>query len=339
MNLGKHTIGTDSCFIIAEAGVNHNGDVDMAKQLIAAAASAGANAVKFQLFDPEEISVRDAPVAHYQEGAGQNQRDMLQGLMLPKEAYGTLKMYAELHGLVFIVTPFDIASAVFLVDLGVAALKIPSGEATHHQFLKRIATLGVPVILSTGTCSLDEVADAVAIFQKIDLALLHCTSAYPTPLDQVHLRAMQTLRERFSVPVGLSDHTEGIAVPLAAVALGACILEKHFTISRTLVGPDHKASLEPQELKAMIDGIRAVEAALGSGMKLMQPSEENTAAVARRSIVAATDLQEGDVLCEEHLTFKRPGTGIPPKDIQTVLGMTLTKPIKEGTPLRYDHFQ
>lgn len=327
--------------IIAEAGVNHNGDFNMAMQLIDAAAEAGADAVKFQLFDPDEICGDDSPLASYQGKTESSQKEMLRRLTLPRDAYENLKRHAETKGLLFIVTPFDVASAQYLATLGVRVLKIPSGEITNIPFLKAVAALGLPVILSTGTSSMDEVEEAVRIFTDAgtDLAILHCTSSYPTPFDQVNLRAMQTLAEKFSTPVGLSDHTEGVAVPIAAVALGATIIEKHFTLDRTLPGPDHKASVEPEELRQMVNGIRAVEQAMGSAEKKRQPAEQDTAAVARRSVVAARDLKVGDVLTKDMLAIKRPGTGIPPKEIDRTVGRVMAKDVKAGTPLVPDDLQ
>lgn len=332
-------MSTSHTYIIAEAGVNHNGSLETAKKLIDAAKHAGADAVKFQLFDPEEIAGHNAPLASYQEDEeATSQLEMLTKLALPKEAFIELSDYAKKQSIDCIVTPFDAESATFLATLNVPSIKIPSGEVTNLPLIAHIANLQIPVILSTGTCSMEEIQDAVSLMQdaKCPLSILHCTSSYPTPPAQVHLRAMETLRSTFGVPVGLSDHTEGIAVPIAAVALGAHIIEKHFTLDKTWQGPDHKASLEPNELQAMVEGIRTVEAALGTAEKTRQPAEENTAAVARRSVVATTSLQPGDVLSRENTALKRPGTGIAPKEYDNVLGKTVQEAIETGTPITYD---
>ncbi len=332
-----------STFIIAEAGVNHNGKEDTAMRLIDAAKDVGADAVKFQLFDPDELA-GGASLASYQEqgkGSWSNQREMLASLVLPQEAYQRLAAHAKKRSIELIVTPFDIASARFLLTLPVTTIKIPSGEITNLPFLKDVATLGAEVILSTGMCTLDEVREAVEIFRpaKIPLTLLHCTSAYPAPYEDVHLRAISHLRETFDLPVGLSDHTEGIEVAIAAVACGASVIEKHLTLDRTLPGPDHRASIEPEAFATMVRSIRHVEAALGEPKKELQPSEENVAQVARRSVVAAHDLKKGQSLTEEMIAIRRPGTGISPKSSAEVVGKTAKKDIESGTPLTWDMLQ
>ncbi|MDD4287205.1 MAG: N-acetylneuraminate synthase family protein [Candidatus Peribacteraceae bacterium] len=337
-----------SVFIIAEAGVNHNGKEDLAMRLVDAACDAGADAVKFQLFDPDELAGA-APLASYQEGkdAWRDQKEMLASLMLPKDAYRRLADHAKERQIELIVTPFDIASAKFLLSLKLKTLKIPSGEVTNLPFLKNVAALGADVILSTGMCSLEEVKEAVEIFRanKVPLTLLHCVSAYPAPADQINLRTMETLRQEFHVPVGYSDHTEGVAVALTAAALGAQVLEKHFTLDRTMSGPDHAASLEPEELTQMIRIIKDAEAlknvsvlqeALGTGEKKCQPCEENVRSVARRSVVAGCDLQKGGTLTAEMIAIRRPGTGIAPKFVRDVIGKKAKKDILSGTPLIWD---
>jgi len=329
----------DHVYIIAEAGVNHNGDIQMAKQLIDVAASSGVDAVKFQVFDPEEICGQETPLAEYQKRSGEtSQIDMLKSLALKHEDFAELAAYTKKQGIDFIATPFDSASAKFLVSLDVPFIKVPSGEATNLPFLKDIAALGLPVILSTGTTTLQEVEEAVAIFTeaKVDLSILHCTSAYPTPVDQVNLKAMDTLHRTFDVPVGLSDHTEGIEIAIAAAALGAVIIEKHFTLNKASPGPDHKASLEPDELENLVRSVRNVGQALGTGVKERQPLEEEVAKVVRRSVVALSDLKKGDVLVTESITLKRPGTGIPPKELNAVLGKTLKQDVSSGTLLSWD---
>ncbi|MDD5103152.1 MAG: N-acetylneuraminate synthase family protein [Candidatus Peribacteraceae bacterium] len=339
-----------SVFVIAEAGVNHNGKEDLAMRLVEAASDAGADAVKFQLFDPDELAGK-ASLATYQEGkdAWRDQKEMLTSLMLPKEAYRRLAAHTKERKIELIVTPFDVVSARFLLSLGLKTLKIPSGEVTNLPFLKDVADLGVDIILSTGMCSLEEVKEAVEIFRatKVPLTLLHCVSAYPAPTDQINLRAMETLRQEFHVPVGYSDHTEGVAVALTAAALGAQVLEKHFTLDRSLPGPDHAASLEPGELTQMIRIIKDAEAlkdvpilqeALGNGEKKCQPCEENVRSVARRSIVACRDLKKGQSLTAEMIAIRRPGTGIAPKFVQDVIGKKAKKDILSGTPLTWDMF-
>jgi sialic acid synthase SpsE len=290
------------------------------------------------MFDPEELTGKGAPLATYQEDSGEtSQMEMLKGLTLTKEEYTDLAEYASQKGIDYIVTPFDSASADFLTSLSVPAIKIPSCEVTNLPFLEHVAGLGLPVILSTGTCNIEEVDDAVSIFKQagVSLSVLHCTSSYPTPFDQINLRVMQTLRQKFTVPVGISDHSEGIVVPIAAAALGAAIVEKHFTLDRSMTGPDHKASIEPGELIAMVQGIRDVESALGSPEKIRQPAEENTALVARRSVIADQDLKAGDILTKENTALKRPGSGIPPKEYATILGRSLSQDATAGTPITH----
>ncbi len=340
--MAKESLSGPTVFIVAEAGVNHNGREDLALQLIDAAKAAGADAVKFQLFDPDEIAGH-APLAAYQDqgdGSWRSQHEMLTALTLPQEAYRRLAAHAQQRSIELIVTPFDSASAKFLVSLGLKTLKIPSGEITNHPFLKEVAALGAAVILSTGMSSLEEVEEAIAIFRaaKVPLTLLHCTSAYPTPYDQVHLRAMTALCETFQLPVGLSDHTEGIEVAVAAVALGARVVEKHLTLDRAAPGPDHRSSIEPPAFAEMVRAIRNVEVALGSKVKERQASEENVAAVARRSVVAACDLKRGQPIAREMLAIRRPGTGIEPKAFADVIGRKPVQDIRAGTPLTWNMF-
>lgn len=335
-------------YIIAEAGVNHNGDPALARRLVDVAADAGADAVKFQLFDPDEIVSDHAPLAEYQERSGEgSQKEMLKRLTLPLDEYRQLKAYAESKGIDFITTPFDAESARFLASLGVKAIKIPSGEITNIPFLEDVASLHIFTIISTGMSTLEEVQEAVEPFVRkgTPFALLHCVSSYPAPHNQIHLKAMETLRREFSVPVGYSDHTEGIDVAITAVRLGAQILEKHFTLDRTMIGPDHAASLEPPELKEMIRVIRDAQAlrtfpivqeAMGSGEKKCQPCEENTRAVARRSLVLRRALRAGERLTPEVLGIIRPGTGLPPREFDRVVGRVLTCNVAEGTPLTAD---
>ena len=338
--IGGRIIGPGRpCFIIAEAGVNHNGNVEQARRLIDAAVEAKVDAVKFQTFHAETLMTFETPKAAYQKestGASESQLDMIKKLELPLKAFADLKRYCERRGIMFLSTPFDFESAEYLDSLGMAAIKIPSGEITNHPFLSHLAKMGKPLIVSTGMSHLAEIADAVQVLQESDVAgfaILHCVSNYPAAPANVNLLAMDTLARAFSVPVGYSDHVPDNAVALAAVARGACIIEKHFTLDRTLSGPDHRASIEPDELAALVRGIRIVESALGDGVKRPMTSEIDTANVARRSLVAATDLPAGVVLSNEMLTAKRPGTGISPARLSEVLGRTLCRAVPKDTLL------
>lgn len=328
------------CLIIAEAGVNHNGNADLAYTLIDAAADAGADMVKFQLFNPDELAIEEAPLAEYQKKgkSAASQHQMLSALTLKQEEYAKLSQYAKKKGITFLATPFDIDSAKFLKTLDVPTLKIPSGEITNIPFLTELSTLGLPVIISTGMSTVEEVKAAVEPFakKKIPYALLHCVSSYPTPMDQVHLRAMEVLRKNFDVPVGFSDHTDGALVSLAAVACGAQIIEKHFTTDRSLPGPDHSSSLEPDELKKMINDIRMIESALGKAEKVCQPCEENVKSVARRSIVAAKEIPAETALTADMLAMRRPGTGMSPALLTSILGKRTKKAVVKGSLLTRD---
>ena len=327
------------CFVIAEAGVNHNGDLELAKQLVDVATAAGADAVKFQTFKAERMVSAAAPKAEYQlqtTDASESQLEMLQRLELSPDFHRQLWVYCQERGLMFLSTPSDEISADLLDDLGVAAFKIPSGEVTNWPFLQHVAGKGKPMIISTGMANLAEVYDAVGVVRDAGcdrFALLHCVSNYPANASDVNLRAMATMAAAFGVPVGYSDHTTGIEVPLAAVALGACVIEKHFTLDRSMPGPDQPTSLEPEELVAMVAGIRKVEVALGNGRKEPAASEAGTAAVARKSLVAARDIPAGTLLTEELITSKRPGTGLPLAMRSYVLGRTLRKDVAEDTLL------
>jgi N,N'-diacetyllegionaminate synthase len=313
-------------FVIAEAGVNHNGDAAMARALIDAAADSGADAVKFQTFRTSALTSRTAPKAAYQieaTGAGESQSEMLMRLELSTETLRALQAHAAARGIVFFSTPFDEASADTLGALGVPMFKVPSGEITNLPLLRHIAAKGKPIILSTGMSTLDEVAQALAAIgdvADVPVAILHCVSAYPAPVGEVNLRAMDALRDRFGRPVGLSDHTLGLEIALAAVARGAAIVEKHLTLDKNLPGPDHRASLEPVEMAAMVRGIRNIEAALGDGVKRPMPSELDTRRVARKSLVAARALRAGEELVKDAVAVKRPGTGISPAELERALG-------------------
>ena len=312
-------------FVIAEAGVNHNGDLELARGLVDAAAAAGADAVKFQTFRTDALVTRDAPKAGYQAettGAG-DQRAMLASLELSADAHADLRDRSRARGLVFFSTPFDEESADLLELLGVPVFKVPSGEITNLPLLRHVAAKRRPIILSTGMSTLAEVARAVDTIREAGdppLALLHCVSAYPAPADETNLRAMDTLRARFGCPVGLSDHTLGTAVAIAAVARGAAIVEKHLTLDKTLAGPDHRASLDPGEFAALVRSIREVESALGDGDKRPTRSEADTRRVARKSLVAARPIRAGERLGTADVAIKRPGTGIAPADLPRVLG-------------------
>jgi N,N'-diacetyllegionaminate synthase len=332
--VGERRIGPGApVFIAAEAGVNHNGDPALARRLVDAAAECGADAVKFQTFRVDALVSRSAPKAGYQvetTGAGESQRDMLAGLELSLEVLAELKDRATRHGLIFFSAPFDEESADVLDALAVALFKVPSGEITNLPLLRHVAAKGRPIILSTGMADLEEVGQAVAAIRAAGdppLAVLHCLSAYPAPVGEVNLRAMDSLASRFGCPVGFSDHTLGIEIAVAAAARGAAIIEKHLTLDKTLPGPDHRASLDPAEFGAMVRAIRAVESALGDGVKRPMPSEADTRRVARKSLVAARALKAGERLAAGDLASKRPGTGISPAELPRVLGLPLARDI------------
>ncbi|WP_145201704.1 N-acetylneuraminate synthase [Planctomycetes bacterium Poly30] len=315
--------------IIAEAGVNHNGSLDLARQLIERAAEAGADYVKFQTFIAEKVISASAPKAAYQKAnAGdpaETQLEMVKKLELSAADHRALVQHAALHGIRFASTAFDSQSFDLLGELGVDFMKVPSGEVTNLPFLRRIASARLPIIMSTGMCDLEEIGAALGALEtagarRDSITLLHCNTQYPTPIEDVNLRAMATLREAFGVPVGYSDHTLGIEVPIAAVALGATVIEKHFTLDSTLEGPDHSASLEPDELTAMVRGIRRIELALGGSEKRATPSEIDNRAIARRSLVARVPIREGEELTEANLGAKRPGTGVSPMRWDEAIG-------------------
>ena len=322
--------------------MNHNGDIALAHRLVDAAADAGADAVKFQTFRADALATAGAPKAAYQTtrtGAAQSQRDMLRSLELPPEAHAALQTHARERGILFLSTPFDEASADLLDRLDVPAFKVPSGELTNLTFLEHMARKGRPLIVSTGMAGLGEVEAAVETIQAHGtggLALLHCVSNYPADPADVNLRAMATLAAAFGVPVGYSDHTLGTAVALAAAALGACVVEKHLTLNRGLPGPDHQASAEPAELAALVAGIRTISAALGDGRKRAVPAEADTAAVARRSLVAAVDIPAGATLTPALIVSRRPGTGLPPALQPYLVGRKATAAIPAGTLLRLE---
>ncbi|MDE7131164.1 MAG: N-acetylneuraminate synthase [Lachnospiraceae bacterium] len=319
-------VDTSKVLIIAEAGVNHNGDIKIARKLIDAAKESGADIVKFQTAKLESLVSKSAQMAEYQKkniSMVKSQKEMLKDIILPFEGFSELAQYCDVRGITFLSTPFDIDSIRFLDNL-VKIWKIPSGEITNYPYLREIALTGKPVIMSTGMCELQEVKEAVRVLKEngsSEITLLHCNTEYPTPMQDVNLRAMRALREEFGLPVGYSDHTQGIEVPIAATAMGAVVIEKHFTLDRNMEGPDHKASLEPEELRAMVQAIRNIEAALGDGVKRPSASETKNRDVVRKSIVAKTDIRKGEVFTEENLTAKRPGNGISPMRWNEVIGL------------------
>lgn len=340
VRIGTREVGAGHpCFVIAEVGVNHDGSLERAVELVEAAAEAGADAVKFQTFRAERLATTDAPKAPYQlagTDAEESQLDMLRRLELSPAAHRKVKAVASTAGVAFISSLFDEESADLLDDLAVDAFKIPSGEITNFRLLSHVGRFGRPVILSTGMADLVEVANAVAAFEEAGnehLVVLHCVSSYPAPADEANLQAMATIASAFGKPVGFSDHTLGFEVALAAVALGACVIEKHLTLDRNSPGPDHAASLEPDAFAELVRGIRAVESALGDGEKRPMPSELATADVARKSLVAARDIAPGTIVTDEMVAVRRPGTGLPPEARETIVGRVAAVQIASGTLL------
>lgn len=313
-------------FIIAEAGVNHNGDIETAKKLIDAAAVAGADAVKFQTFKAENLVCRNARKADYQmetTDRDESQFDMLKKLEVTPQMHEQLMEYCRQKKIMFLSTPFDIDSLYYLMELGVDIIKIPSGEITNYPLLREAGKTKKRIIISSGMSTLNEVRDAVKVLKDSgsnDVTILHCNTEYPTPYADVNLRAMHTLKEELGVPIGYSDHTQGIEVPIAAAALGAAVIEKHFTLDKNMEGPDHKTSLEPDELQAMVRAIRNIENALGDGQKGPSASEKRNIDIVRKSIVAKCDIEAGQVFTEDNLTTKRPGSGICPMQWEQVIG-------------------
>ena len=338
-------IDTSKVFIIAEAGVNHNGRLDLAYQLIDVAKDAGADAVKFQTFKAENVVSKLADKAEYQKkttGSDKSQLEMVKKLELSFGDFVKLKKYCDKKGIMFLSTPFDHQSIDFLYDL-VDIYKIPSGGITNYPYLKHIAAKNKSIIMSTGMANLGEIEEAINTIRSVNsqaqISLLHCTTNYPTSYEEVNLKAMQTLAAAFQLPVGYSDHTLGIEVPVAAVAMGAKIIEKHFTLDKNLPGPDHKASLEPGELKEMVKAIRNIEKALGDGIKKPNISEIEIMKVARRSLIATRDIRAGEVIKESDIAIKRPGTGILPKFKDIIIGMKLINDIRQDEPFRWENFK
>ena len=314
--------------IIAEAGVNHNGDINLARKLVDVAAEAGADCVKFQTFSADRLVTKNAKKADYQNqttDAGESQHAMIRKLELTRDMHMALIGHCKPRGIQFLSTGFDMESIDLLVELGLECLKIPSGEITNRPYLRHVGQYGKPVIMSTGMATLDEVGVALGILEQAGtprkhITVLHCNTEYPTPMVDVNLRAMLAIRDSFGVQVGYSDHTLGIEIAIAAVALGATVIEKHFTLDRNLPGPDHKASLEPKKLKAMVNSIRNIEKAMGDGVKRPSSSEAKNKPIARKSLVAASAIRAGEIFSEANLAVKRPGTGLSPMRWDEVLG-------------------
>jgi N,N'-diacetyllegionaminate synthase len=324
-----------SVFIIAEAGVNHNGNMELAKKMVDKAKEAGADCIKFQTFVAKNLTSKTACKADYQKyysDAKESQLDMLKKLELSFDEFVQLSGYCKEKDIEFLSTAFDFESINFLKSLGMKRWKIPSGEITNLPYLIKVAKLGKPVILSTGMSTMEDIRVAISVLKENgsgEITILHCTTEYPTPYIDVNLRAMLTIKETFNLDVGYSDHTLGIEIPIAAVALGATVIEKHFTLNKDMEGPDHKASLEPQELKAMVSAIRNVEVALGNGVKKPAESEKKNIEIARKSIIAKRNIVKGEIFTEENLTVKRPGNGINPMKWFEVLGKTASRDFEE----------
>lgn len=318
-------------FIIAEAGVNHNGSLEIAKKLIDVASEAGADAVKFQTFKAENLAGKNAKKARYQLNTteeAESQFDMLKKLEVSYSMHIELMRYCEQKKIMFLSTPFDIESLNLLLDLGISIIKIPSGEINNLPYLREISKCYQPIILSTGMSNLQEIKDALKVLAyggNKNISILHCNTQYPTPYKDVNLKALQMLREELQVPIGYSDHTEGIEVPIAAVAAGAVIIEKHFTLSRDMEGPDHKASLEPEELNKMVKAIRNIELAMGKRDKQPSDSEIENLRIVRKSIVAKRCIKKGERFSKDNITTKRPGTGINPMNWDDVIGLSATR--------------
>ena len=321
--------------IIAEAGVNHNGDIIIAKKMIDFAKEAGVDYIKFQTFIPENLVSKYAKKAEYQKittASDESQLQMLRKLMLSKNEFIELSDYCKATSIGFISTPFDLESVGFLNSFNMDFWKVPSGEITNLPYLVKIAKTGKPIILSTGMSDLDEIDEAISALKDNGarkITLLHCNTQYPTPMEDVNLNAMLTLKDRYNCDVGYSDHTLGIEVPIAAVALGATVIEKHFTLSSSMEGPDHKASLEPKEFKSMVSAIRNIEKALGTGNKVASPSETENKDIARKSIVASRMIKKGEVFSKDNITTKRPGSGISPMRWYNVIGAVAKRDFQE----------
>ena len=325
----KHVI------IIAEAGVNHNGNFELAKKMVVAAKEAGVDYVKFQTFNPKKLVSKYAEKAEYQKettGSDETQLQMLQKLTLTEDNFLSLRDYCREVGIGFISTPFDLDSIAFLETFDMDFWKVPSGEVTNLPYLEAIARTKRKVVMSTGMCDMNEIQDAIEVLEKngtTEITLLHCNTQYPTPYEHVNLCAMNSIRDALHKEVGYSDHTQGVEVPIAAVAMGATVIEKHFTLDKNMEGPDHKASLDPTELKQMVSAIRNIEKAIGNGLKEPSSSEVANKAVARKSIVASRSIKQGEVFSEDNLTTKRPGTGISPMKWYEVIGKVAPRDFSE----------
>lgn len=338
--IGEKMISDNSpTYIIAEVGVNHNGNMEMAKELIDVAANAGADAVKFQTFKSEKLVSKLAQKAKYQTAntdKAESQYEMLKRLELSSKDFIELQKYCESKGIEFLSTPFDDDSAKFLNEIGVHAFKVGSGDLTNLPFLEKIAKYNTPILLSTGMGNFAEIEEALSVLGGSEVALLHCTSNYPAPVEDVNLKVINTMSQAFNKIIGYSDHTEGDEITISSVVMGAKIIEKHFTLDRNLPGPDHKASITPEELEQLVASIRKVELSLGDGVKRCMPSEIDTKEVARKSIVANEKLQAGTILTEENLVIKRPGTGIEPKYYSILLGKQIKKTVEEDHVITWD---
>jgi N,N'-diacetyllegionaminate synthase len=322
-------------YIIAEAGVNHNGNIEIAKKMIEKAKEAGADCIKFQTFISSNLVTKKAVKADYQieqTKSDETQLDMLKKLELSFDEFKELNEYCKLKNIEFLSTAFDFESIDFLNNLGMKRWKIPSGDITNLPYLMMIAKFNKPIILSTGMSTMEDIRLALCAIRnygKSDITVLHCTTEYPTPYDDVNLKAMLTIKNEFNVNVGYSDHTRGIEIPIAAVVMGATVIEKHFTLDKNMEGPDHKASIEPDELKAMVSAIRNIEAAMGDGEKKPSKSEKKNIAIARKSIIAKTNIKKGEIFTEENITVKRPGNGVSPMKWFEVIGQTAARDFEE----------
>lgn len=329
----------DSTFVIAEIGVNHNGNVELAKRMIRSASDCGVDAVKFQTFVSEDLVTEDAKTARYQQENAfeDSQLEMLKKLELSFDDFFELKKYAEECGVMFLSSPFDFKSVDMLEELDVSLYKLGSGELTNFELIDYVLRTDKPLIISTGMATLEEIRQTYSHIENRDnLVILHCITGYPTSFEEANLNFIRTLQNEFDVPIGFSDHSPGIELPIAAVALGACVIEKHFTLDRTLEGPDHKASLNPEEFKAMVSAIRHVEAAMGDGVRKFSENEEEIRKVARKSVILNCDVNAGDVISRQMLGVKRPGTGISPKEIGNVAGMKAARDLNAGTLLKWE---
>jgi sialic acid synthase SpsE len=347
-NKKEPTVSRQSCFVIAEIGVNHNGCLDTARALIDAAARAGADAAKFQTFRAEDLVVQGTQTVDYQKktAGGDDQFELLRRLELDADAHEALVEHCEARGIEFMSTGFDLRSLQGLVDLGIRRIKIPSGEITNDPLVSAAAAFELPIVLSTGMATLDEIRDCVALVRSVwatrshvgDLTILHCTSAYPTPPEDANLAAIRTMQEALNEKIGFSDHTQGIFAAPLAVALGALVIEKHITLDRGMPGPDHAASIEPEELAQMVRDIRAAETLLGSGVKEPRPVEREARALVRKGLKFARDLPEGHRLSETDFVVLRPETGLRPRNLPDLIGRRLASPVAAFTPVEKHHF-